>query len=234
MTLVTPSRRSGTRCSATPTALSRPSRQAADRGAGGPADVLARVPDPLGGDRRDLYPIERQGHASRDADGGVRQHAKAAIASLDRLAARHLTLADCPQNDLEAWTAGGQALYRRETGRFIRWAKKQKLTSLDFPATRWGGPSRVIDAEDRWEQGRRLLHDATLNAEVRVAGFLVPFLAQWPSVIGRLTPGHVHTDDQQVRLSLGRTCWSSCPGLSEPVNRFGTLSDENLGCCVLL
>jgi len=101
-------------------------------------------------------------------------------------------------------TAGGMARYLRETGHFIRWAKKQKLTSLDFPATRWGGPSRVIDTEDRWEQARRLLHDATLNPEDRVAGLLVLLYAQWPSVISRLTLGHVHADDQQVQLSLGR------------------------------
>jgi hypothetical protein len=135
---------------------------------------------------------------------GVRQHVKAAIAFLDWLTARDLTLADCRQNDLDAWIAGGQASYRRETGHFIRWAKKQKLTSLDFPATRWGGPSRVIDTEARWEQARRLLHDTTLNPEDRVAGLLVLLYAQWPSAISRLTLGHVHADDRQVRLSLGR------------------------------
>jgi hypothetical protein len=135
---------------------------------------------------------------------GVRQHVKAAIAFLDWLTDRDLTLADCRQNDLDAWIAGGQARYHRETGQFIRWAKKQKLTRLDCPATRWGGPSRVIDTEDRWEQARRLLHDATLNPEDRVAGLLVLLYAQWPSIISRLTLGHVHADDQQVRLSLGR------------------------------
>jgi hypothetical protein len=81
---------------------------------------------------------------------------------------------------------------------------KQKLTSLDFPATRWSGPSRVIDTEARWEQARRLLRDGSLDPEDRVAGLLVLLYAQWPSVISRLTLGHVHADDQQVRLNLGR------------------------------
>jgi hypothetical protein len=141
---------------------------------------------------------------THDQMAGVRQHVKAAIAFPDWLTARDLTLADCRQNDLDARIAGGQARYRRETGRFIRWAKKQKLTSLDFPATRRGGPSRVTDTEDRWEQARRLLHDATLNPEDRVAGLLVLLYAQRPSVISRLTLGHVHADGRQVRLSLGR------------------------------
>ncbi|MDP4511570.1 hypothetical protein [Nonomuraea turcica] len=97
-----------------------------------------------------------------------------------------------------------QATRRRETGHFVRWAKKQKLTSLDFPATRWGGPSGTIDTEARWGQARRLLHDDALAPEDRVAGLLVLLYAQWPSTISRLTLDHVHVDDEQVRLSLGR------------------------------
>jgi GrpB-like predicted nucleotidyltransferase (UPF0157 family) len=135
---------------------------------------------------------------------GVRQHIKAAIAFLDWLTARHLTLGTCRQNDLDAWITGDQARYRRETGHFVRWAGKQKLTSLDFPATRWSGPSRVIDTEARWEQARRLQRDGSLDPEDRVAGLLVLLYAQWPSVISRLTLGHVHADGRQVRLNLGR------------------------------
>jgi hypothetical protein len=135
---------------------------------------------------------------------GVRQHVKAAIAFLDWLTARDLTLATCRQNDLDAWITSGQACYRRETGHFIRWAKKQKLTSLDFPATRWSGPAGIIDTETRWEQARRLLHDTTLNPEDRVAGLLVLLYAQWPSAISRLTLDHIQASSQQVRLHLSR------------------------------
>jgi hypothetical protein len=141
---------------------------------------------------------------THDQLAGARQHVKAAIAFLDWLIARDLTLAACRQNDLDTWITSGQARYRRETGHFIRWAKKQKLTSLVFPATRWGGPSGVIDTEARWNQARRLLHDESINPEDRVAGLLVLLCAQWPSAISRLTLAHVHADDQQVQLSLGR------------------------------
>ena len=135
---------------------------------------------------------------------GIRQHVRAAIAFLDWLAARDLALATCRQNDLDTWIATGQARYRRETGHFIRWARKQKLTSLDFPATRWGGPSGVIDTEARWEQARRLLHDDGLNPQDRVAGLLVLLYAQWPAAISRLTLAHVQADAEHVRLRLGR------------------------------
>jgi hypothetical protein len=39
---------------------------------------------------------------------------------------------------------------------------------------------RVIDAEGRWAQARRLLHDDALKPEDRVAGLLVLLYAQQP------------------------------------------------------
>lgn len=55
----------------------------------------------------------------------------------------------------------------------MRWARRQKLTRLDFAAVKWGGPTGIIDTETRWEQARWLLHDDALKPEDRVAGLLV-------------------------------------------------------------
>jgi len=134
----------------------------------------------------------------------VRQQLRAAIVLLDWLAAHDLTLQTAGQGDLEIWLAGEQATHRLEAGHFVRWARNQKLTSLDFPATRWGGPTGIIDTGTRWQQARWLLHDDTLDPEDRVAGLLVLLYAQWPSAVSRLTLDHVHADDTQVRLRLGR------------------------------
>jgi hypothetical protein len=135
----------------------------------------------------------------------IRQQVRAAIAWLDWLTAHDLTLATCRQGDLEVWLASPQATHRRGAGHFVRWARNHKLTSLDFPATKWGGPTRVLDTQTRWRQARWLLHDTTLDPEDRVAGLLVLLYAQWPSVVSRLTLDHVqHADDEQVRLRLGR------------------------------
>jgi hypothetical protein len=134
----------------------------------------------------------------------VRQHVRGAIVLLDWLSAQDLTLAAARQGDLETWLASPQAPHRREAGHFVRWARNQQLTRLDFPATKWGGPTRVIDTETRWRQARRLLHDDNLKPEDRVAGLLVLLYAQWPSVVSRLTLDHVHTDGDQVGLRLGR------------------------------
>lgn len=134
----------------------------------------------------------------------ARQHLRGAMVFLDWLALHDLTLATCGQPDLERWLTDDNATHRDEAGHFVRWAKKQKLTRLTYPATRWGGPARVIDTETRWEQARWLLHDPSVKPEDRVAGLLILLYAQWPSAISRLTLEHVEHHDHEVRLRLGR------------------------------
>ena len=146
----------------------------------------------------------RGAHATCGQAGAARRNIAAAVAFLDWLTARGLTLASCPQGDLDEWTAAASTSRRGPTGHFIRWARNQKLTSLDFPATRWAGPTRVIDAEGRWAQARHLLHDGTLKPEDRVAGLLVLLYAQQPATISRLTLGHVQSRSGEVHLRLGR------------------------------
>src|SRR6266568_916048 len=117
-------------------------------------------------------------HATHGQAGVARRNITAAVTFLNWLTARGLTLASCPQGDLDEWTAAASISQRGPAGHFIRWARNQKLTSLSFPATRWAGPTRVIDAEGRWAQARQLLNDGTLRPEDRVAGLLVLLYAQ--------------------------------------------------------
>lgn len=143
-------------------------------------------------------------HATHNQLVAARQHVRAAVTLLDWLAANDLTLATAGQGDLDTWLTSDDATHRREAGHFVRWANKQKLTSLSLPASRWGGPTGVIDTEARWEQARRLLHDDTIKPEDRVAGLLVLLYAQWPAAISRLTLDHIDTSDDQIRIRLGR------------------------------
>jgi hypothetical protein len=134
----------------------------------------------------------------------VKRHVKAAIALLDGLATRGHTLAGARQGDLDNWLTSGQASHRREAGHFVRWAKRHKLTSLEFPSTRWHGPARTIDTQARWAQARWLLHDHTLSPVDRVAGLLILLYAQTPAAVSRLTLDHAETTGHQVHLRLGR------------------------------
>jgi hypothetical protein len=133
----------------------------------------------------------------------VQQHVRGAIVLLDVLGAHHLDLGTARQGDLEAWLVSDQATHRREAGHFVRWAKREKLTNLELPAVRWGGPSGVIDTETRWAHARWLLGDDTVKAEDRFAGLLVLLYAQWPAAISRLTLAHIEANDRDVRLRLG-------------------------------
>ena len=133
----------------------------------------------------------------------LRRRTRAAIGFLELLAGHGLTLATCQQAHLDSWLADGLVPQRLDTGAFVRWATANNLAKLDFPATRWLGPSGAIDADHRWETARRLLHDGSLPASTRVAGLFVVLYAQHVADIARLTVDDVTITDQRVGITLG-------------------------------
>jgi hypothetical protein len=132
----------------------------------------------------------------------AKRNIHAAVTLLDRLADHGRTLATARQADLDQRLAYDSA--SREAGNFIRWAHRDRLTTLELPATRWAGPTALIDTEARWERARLLLHDDTLDTEARVAGLLVLLYAQQPATISRLTVDHLQISPDSTRLRLGR------------------------------
>jgi hypothetical protein len=107
------------------------------------------------------------------------------------------------QGDLDAWLTSTEPLHS-ESGNFVRWARKHKLTPLDHGAHRWSGPTGVIDTETRWQQARWLLHDDTVDIADRVVGLLVLLYAQTAATISELTVDHIQMTGQHVMLRLGR------------------------------
>ena len=146
--------------------------------------------------------------AGQDATYGqfvsAQRNVRAAIALLDWLAARGLDLENARQGDLDTWMGDAEAAHRTDAGNFVRWARRNKLTTLDFAAVKWGGPSGVIDTETRWEQARRLLHDDSIKPEDRVAGLFVLLYAQQLPAISRLALGHIKAAGSQVLIRFGR------------------------------
>ncbi|HZK35967.1 MAG TPA: hypothetical protein VFC57_03285 [Aeromicrobium sp.] len=139
-------------------------------------------------------------HATNGQRVAVQRNIRSA---LDWLAVSGLDLTSATQGDLEQWQASTHATARVDAGNFVRWARRNKLTSLDFAAIKWDGPRRTIDSEARWVHARRLLHDDSIKAEDRVAGLLVLLYAQPTTTISRLTLDHVLADEHDVRLRLG-------------------------------
>lgn len=132
----------------------------------------------------------------------VKGRVRAAVALLDWLASRDVTLASCDQGHLDGWLASDGATRQRDVGHFVRWAAAEKLTRLELPAVRWTGPSGPVDGDQRWGQARWLLRDDTVDVADRVAGLLVLLYAQRAATISRLTVDHVEQRDG-VRLRLG-------------------------------
>lgn len=134
----------------------------------------------------------------------VKSHVRAAIALFDWLTGCGRTLATARQGDLEEWLVSDELTHRREAGHFLRWAAGEKLTALELPAERWGGPSGPIDAEAHFAKARRLLADTTIELSDRVAGLFVLLYAQRAASISRLGVAHVdHRDDGSVLMHLG-------------------------------
>jgi hypothetical protein len=133
----------------------------------------------------------------------TRRLARGAVVFLDWLHAHDLTLGACQQADLDRWLTDESATYREETGRLIRWAHANKLTPVHIAATRWNGPSQLLDHQHRWGVARRLLHDDDLKPEDRLAGLLVLLYAQGTTAISLMTVEQIHDDDHEVRLQLG-------------------------------
>jgi hypothetical protein len=133
----------------------------------------------------------------------VQQQVRGAVALLDWLDARDLTLGACGQADHDEWLSGSGIPRRRDAGHFVRWAARQRLTRVSFPAVRWRGPVRALDDEARWDAARRLLHDEKANARDRLAGLLVLLYAQPVARVSRLTAGHVTASGTTVQIRLG-------------------------------
>ena len=134
----------------------------------------------------------------------ARVNIQGAAAFLDRLAVHRLTLATCSQRHLDDWMVAATIAQQGRTGPFVRWARRERLTRLDFPATAWSGPTGALDAEGRWEQARRLIHGDVLPTDQRVAGLLVLLYAQQAATISRLSVDDITERDGETRIRLGR------------------------------
>ena len=67
-------------------------------------------------------------HATHGQALAAQRNIKAAIALLDWLTARGLTLEAARQGDLDKWMGQAQASHRTDAGNFVRWARRNKLT----------------------------------------------------------------------------------------------------------
>ncbi len=133
---------------------------------------------------------------------GARGQINVTIRFLDWLDNRGRSLAECTQDDLDAWFADPTTT-RLSAISFITWARTQQLCRPDLrvpvpqPATPTGMPHH-----DRVAIIRRLLHDNTINTADRVAGLLVALYAQPVTRISNLPITAVAIDGDRTLIQL--------------------------------
>ena len=130
----------------------------------------------------------------------ARQRTNAGLTLLAWLRARHSTLAQCTQSDLDAWFA--TATNPRGANDFIVWAiRHQRCPPLTIPKHR--RPSPIVGPQDqRLQLLRRLLSDDDLELAGRVAGCLVLLLAQPVTRIASLRLADIDNDNDSGQLSI--------------------------------
>jgi hypothetical protein len=142
--------------------------------------------------------------ASRMQVKNVHDHVTAAAAFLAWLEARGLALAYCTQASLDQWLASAAGKPAVRSPAFVRWAVRHRHASgLMAPASRWAGPTGLLDQDRRWADARRLLHQEDHEPADRAAGLLVLLYAQKLNDITALTTRHVTREDDRTLLRLG-------------------------------
>jgi hypothetical protein len=156
----------------------------------------------------------------------IRDHVRAAAAVLAALAGSGRTLDGLRQSDIDEWLVGGQVARRDQLGAFLRWARRERLTTVAIPVAQWAGPASPIDHDQRWTLARRLLHDDTAATEDRLAGLLVVLYAQTPARVRLLRFDHLDSRPDGVRLTFGSTPIDLPPDMAV---LFSRLSAERAG-----
>ncbi|MDP8975644.1 MAG: hypothetical protein M3N28_04625 [Actinomycetota bacterium] len=156
-------------------------------------------------------PPPQRGHPTAGRQG--RQAGKGVKAILSQTARflRHchdngVTLETLTQADVDRWLANGPGA-RNQIRSFIGWTGQRghTRTGLEVATVKTGRYTTApLDAYERWDQARRLLHDDTLDPADRVVGLLVLLYAQPLARVARLTLDDINGNHDGLTISFGK------------------------------
>lgn len=152
--------------------------------------------------RRRLVTAIDNGTIRPSSTRGARGQINVTIRFLDWLDDRGRSLAECTQDDLDAWFAEGNTT-RLNAISFITWARTQQLCrpNLRVPVPPSTTPTGMPH-DDRIVVIGRLLRDDTIDTADRVAGLLVALYAQPVTRISSL-PAAAVSIDGRTTIQLG-------------------------------
>ena len=115
------------------------------------------------------------------------------------------TLADLDQPQLDAWMAQGSATRRRTIRPFVAWLEREERRGLRVPASQASARNLALDDHKRLTALRALLHDETIETQLRLAGYLVALYAQPVARIVRLSATDLTITDAGANVDLNGT-----------------------------
>jgi hypothetical protein len=128
----------------------------------------------------------------------ARTRIAAALRLLRWLDQHGLNLATARQDHIDQWLTTGRAESTYPARDFLTWARQRHLAvGISIPKKQPRTALAPITEDERWQQLRRCLHDATLPMPVRAGGALVLLYGLPVSRVTTLCHNDIHTDTKQ-------------------------------------
>lgn len=136
------------------------------------------------------------------------------------LASQDRSLFDLTQGELDDWVSDGPTT-RREARHFFSWAHRKKaLHRLEIQKEPRSLPKTIpLDGDERWATVRRLLHDNSIDIDLRVVGLLVLIYGQLLTRVARIQKRDIVVDADDVYLQQRKERLRLGPGVADLVKK---------------
>ncbi|MGW4216044.1 hypothetical protein ACWEJZ_03315 [Streptomyces bacillaris] len=113
-------------------------------------------------------------------------------------------LGKCSQREIDQWLSEGNSMHLHARP-FVKWAvARGHAAGLVVPSPTRTNPTPPVDTEKRIELSQKLLTDATIPLDLRVAGLMVVLFAQSSTTIAKIRVNQVLQTTAGVHLAIGR------------------------------
>ncbi|MFR9769303.1 hypothetical protein [Nocardia sp. SC052] len=141
--------------------------------------------------------------ASASQINGLRNRIRTVMEFLEWLRGRERELHQLDQFDVDEWLTTGPTT-RYHLRAFLRWAAQRgHVGDVIVPVRKSRQHTPPIDADQRWEIARNILHNNEIALPYRVAGLLVLLYAQPMATLVEMTVDRVMRSDDGVYVRLG-------------------------------
>ncbi|WP_433678745.1 hypothetical protein [Nocardia sp. CA-119907] len=141
--------------------------------------------------------------ASASQINGLRNRISTVTEFLGWLRERGRALHDVDQSDVDEWLTTGPST-RYHLRAFVQWAARRgHVGDVVVPVRKSRQHTAPIDADQRWDMARNLLHNNEIRLPYRLAGLLVLLYAQPMATLVEMTVDQVIRGDDGVYLRLG-------------------------------